>query len=405
MALSDLRLAKLGLAIGFVVVTASHCRSSATAEGRMETSAGTLLQSQVHTRGSVILVALDGVRWQDVFSGVDRGLARRHHVPIEEQLDGAHLLPNLRRLMTVDGAALGGPSRGATMRASGPNFVSLPGYVELLSGRSDSGCSDNACARVRVSTLADEAEQASGEEPRGEPAAFASWSDIDRAVTTVRGRVAVSAGRYGGSRRERFDRDAAVAASLKLGERARPEPGEGDFRPDAHTGNAALAYLRAHRPRFLFIGLGETDEYGHKDDYRGYLSALRRADAIIGRIAKTVFERNARGDATTLFITTDHGRSSGFSSHGRAYPESARVWLIAAGAGIEARGRIASPQTRHLADVAPTIRHLIGLPQVGQPGSGQVLTELLSSRVDGFARAQIGPRRSNSEPIDGWSRK
>src|SRR5689334_15013860 len=65
---------------------------------------------------NVVLVTVDGARWQDIF-------------PADPSLSAP--LPNLRRFFFEQGVALGGLG-DAPVLASGPNFVSLPGYRELL---------------------------------------------------------------------------------------------------------------------------------------------------------------------------------------------------------------------------------------------------------------------------------
>lgn len=321
---------------------------------------------------AVVLVTMDGVRWQDVFLGVDQSLADRYGVPEEERLEAAGLVPNLHRLMTEDGASIGAPGVGEEMRASGPNFVSLPGYMEMLTGRTDSGCTSNDCGRVRFATVADDVAR----ESPGAAAVISSWAGIARAATEPSSRATVSAGRYLGDGRALLERDPELGRLLAEGASARPDPGHDDFRPDAHTARIGLALLALRDPKFLFLGLGETDEYGHRADYRGYLRALVHADAVIGKVAQIVRQENDSGRPTTLFVTTDHGRSEDFVSHGEEQPESARVFLVAAGAGIRARGSVASESTRHLADVGQTVRAALGMPVVRERHAGEVLTEL-----------------------------
>jgi hypothetical protein len=320
---------------------------------------------------TVIVVAIDGVRYEDVFVGADPELSARHGIPAGERRDASRLLPNLTRLATESGASLGAPGVGE-IAASGPNFVSLPGYMEILTGRTRTGCTDNQCGRVPFTTIADEIASTGNE-----AGVVTSWPDIGKAASAAAGSIVASVGRHGGSRRDVLESDPRVGPLLREGEHGGPHPGYGDFRPDAQTGDVALAYLESRRPAFLFVGLGETDEYGHRDDYRSYLAALSRADAIIGRLAEVAAALRREGHETTLFVTTDHGREKAFESHGREHPESARVFLLAAGAGIAARGRVTSPETRHLADLAPTIRHLVGLPPTTSGDAGHPLTELL----------------------------
>jgi phosphopentomutase len=186
----------------------------------------------------------------------------------------------------------------------------------------------------------------------------------------------MSIGRSGGENRFAFEDDPSLAALLRDGEGAGPSPGEEDFRRDANTGNIACSYLESHRPSFLFVSLGETDEYAHQGDYHGYLAALHEADAIVGRLAAQVASLTAAGHPSTLMVTTDHGRSSGFATHGGDSPESARVWLVATGAGILARGATSSTAPRHLSDVSQTLRRVLGLPRVQAAPAGHVLTEL-----------------------------
>jgi hypothetical protein len=316
----------------------------------------------------VVLVAIDGVRWQDVFDGVDPVLARQAGLDDADIVTAADLVPNLWWLRSARGAALGAPGEGVVW-ASGPP-VSLPGYFELLGGRRG-GCADNGCAPVAWPTLADEFAAVAASP--AEVAVFASWAPLARAAALDSARVLVSAGRGGTNQLELLRSDAVAAELHDAGEHADPEPGWGDYRPDAHTSALALHWLRAHTPRFLFLGLGDTDELGHHGDYAGYLGALRRADAVVGEVAIALAELSARGTETLMLVTADHGRGEGFADHGPSFPESGRVWLIASGDAVRVRGLVPSPTPRFLADVAPTVRRVAGLAE----SDDGVLTELL----------------------------
>jgi hypothetical protein len=320
-----------------------------------------------------VLVAIDGVRGQEVFRGVDAKLADAHCLSSAERVDAAHLVPNLHRLMTAEGAVVGAPGH-APMLAAGPNFVSLPGYMEMLTGRRDTGCTSNSCDGVAFPTIADAVARSDGE-----AAVIASWPGIGRAAATEPARVLMSVGRHGGENRRQLETDPALLSLLAAGEAAGPAPGDDDFRRDAQTATLALAYLRGHSPSFLFVGLGETDEYAHHDDYRGYLDALRRADAAIGELAARVAELTASGHPSMLLVTTDHGRADSFAAHGGDHPESGRVWLVATGAGVAARGSLDSEGPKRLADIAPTVRRFLGLSPSAGP-AGAPMTELFAAR-------------------------
>jgi hypothetical protein len=228
-----------------------------------------------------------------------------------------------------------------------------------MTGRAPIGCQDNSCATVRVPTVLDDAHAAGAN-----VAAFGSWEMLDRAISSRPGTFLVSCGRAGDSRID-------------------PWPGSGDFRPDRLTATEALRHLEGQRPDVLYLGLGEPDEYGHHGDYAGYLRALAYADSVVGKVFEVLGRMGPRGARTHVFITADHGRARDFKGHGGFAPESARVWLIASGPSIAARGRVSSGTERHLADIAPTLRTVLGLtPDRGRHHDldsgwrGQELTEL-----------------------------
>ena len=294
---------------------------------------------------TIVVVTLDGVRWHEVFEGVDARLAASHGLSAGEVVSAPELMPNLHRIVATHGAALGAPGHGGTISASGPNFVSLPGYAELLTGRRTTRCRDNQCTGGGARTLLDDFTGATTRDA-SQVALFTSWPDIAR-VASERGVV------------------------------AEPLPRSSSFRPDSVTADLAIAHLKAHPPKFLFLGLGEPDEFGHQNDYAGYLNALRRADSRIAEVDQELGRLAAHGTRTALFVTADHGRADNFVEHGSKFVESGRVWLIAAGSAVRASGFVAAPRQRRLADLAPTIRQIAGLPQDFHPEAGMPLDELL----------------------------
>ncbi len=331
-----------------------------------------------HADNMTVLVAWDGVRWQEVFEGVDAKRARASALP---KRTSPQLLPNLYQLVSADGCAIGSPQAATVLSATGPNYLSLPGYTEMFTGASPVGCHDNDCGQVTSRTIADDA--VSLDTSLGAVAVITSWPRIERAASVDPKTMIISAGRTHGSNQQALHRSQRAWKAYQQGRAADPAPGFGDFRPDRYTAELALAYLEDFAPRFLFVGLGETDEYAHHNDYPKYIDALRRADETVGKIHRILERAEVRGVSTTLFVTSDHGRS-GFIHHGGAYPSSSRSWLVAAGSTISCRGFVHSPEPRRLADLGPTLRALWGLDPRGlQRDSsvalrGSVLVELFN---------------------------
>lgn len=303
----------------------------------------------------LVLITLDGVRWQEIFGGVDPALAREYHLAERSVVDAATLTPNLHRAM-ASGLSAGGPE-GEPMRASGPNFASLPGYLELLTGEA-STCQRNDCPRTERRTLLDACREAPDTSTEG-VAMIASWENLANAATGDEPSFVISAGRHHGAHRDEMTEDAVLATLLRRGAKAFPPPGQNDYRPDRLTAPLALRYLRTKAPRCLFVGLGDTDEFAHLGDYGSYLRSLRDADRFVGDVLEAVHDQGDGGARTTVWITTDHGRADTFVGHGARAPESSRVWLVATGAGVKEERET---PFRRLADVAPVLTRVLGLP-------------------------------------------
>jgi hypothetical protein len=312
---------------------------------------------------AIVIVTLDGVRWREIFEGTDADLAVPADLP---RKSAAALMPTLSRWMTADGASIGAPGR-AEISASGPNFVSLPGYFEIFSGRSPSACQSNSCGDIAEATLFDDVEaQYSGESV----AVVSSWESIAHAASgNPASHLLLSTGRV--------QSRGLPAAWLAQASGANPWPGGGEYRPDALTGPIALRVLQEAQPKAMFIGLGDTDEYAHHGDYAGYIRALESADAFLFRLETTLAAMGERGARTSVFVTCDHGRSSGFNDHGGAWAESGRVWLVAHGSGIGARGAVDAGRPVRLADIAATARELIGASPDTDARAGRPIEALL----------------------------
>jgi hypothetical protein len=364
-------MARTSLALALIVIAAGCGPAGTTAQ-----LPRTALQATAPPGPRLLLVTIDGARARDVFGGADPALAAARGLPAAAGgRDGRALMPNLHRLIER-GVALGGP--GAPMLASGPRYVSLPGYREILTGRAAAGCRDNDCPALDEPTLLDELRGAAGE-----VVAIASWERTERAASVSPASLWLSAGRHGGAQRQRLAVSAAARHALDAGRRAGAWPGRGDYRPDAATAALAVEVAAALRPRVLWVGLGDSDEHAHRDDYGAYLDALAAADVTLGRLVAALGL-----EETIVVVTADHGRSANFRDHGDS-PESGEVWLVAAGGPIApvAAGPAPAAPPRRLRDIAPTLRALLGLHADDSPRAGAVIPEIAGTAA-GYASSR-----------------
>jgi predicted AlkP superfamily pyrophosphatase or phosphodiesterase len=303
---------------------------------------------------AVVLIVVDGVRPVDVFAGAEEARG----VPAEP---AAELTPNLHELMSR-GLVLGGTDSLRPMRANGPNFLSLPGYTEMLTGESPS-CQHNGCTERPDWTLVDAFRAAFV--AHDDVAVITSWPNIGHIAASAENLAFVSTGREHAEALA-LGPSGALDTAMERGRHSPEGLGGADYRPDANTIEVALAYTTIRTPAFLFVSLGDTDEHAHEGDYPAYLAALRQADAFIGEMVARSRTWTEEGHPTVVIVTTDHGRGDDFIDHDRDHPESAAVWMDAAGPGIADASAIPEEGAASLTDVYGLIERIGGLGVFGR---------------------------------------
>lgn len=316
---------------------------------------------------NVLVVTMDGLRWQEVFGGLQSELLTKaaggveSAEPVEQRFGGAtpaerraKLLPFFWNTIAKQGQVFGDPTRNSHARVTNGLRFSYPGYNEMLAGFPDPRVNSNDKVANPNVTVLEWLHRRPGF--AGRVAAFASWELLPWIVNEARSGIHAN-GEGAPVARPATDRDRLLndfAADLP--------PYWGATRLDAPTGFGALEYLRVHRPRVLYVMLGETDEWAHGRRYDLYLDATWRNDRFVQRLWDTAQSMPEYADKTALLVATDHGRgetTADWTSHGEKVPASDRIWVAAMGPGVAALGVRADVSITQ-AQIAATIAALLG---------------------------------------------
>jgi hypothetical protein len=204
---------------------------------------------------------------------------------------------------------------------------------------------------------------------RGKVAAFGAWDVISAIVNAERSGVVTNAGYDAFT----IPPVTPTIAALNL---LKGEARVLDEEPlDAFTFHTALEYLKIHKPRVLYLSLGETDEWAHEGRYDLYLQAAHRADQYARELWDTVQSMPEYRRNTTLIFLPDHGRGDGanWTSHGEKLPESKYIWMAFLGPDTEARGERMNVAPVKQNQLAATLAAMLGedyagsVPQAGKP--------------------------------------
>lgn len=342
-----------------------------------------LLLALVAAAPPVILVTVDGVRPAEVFHGVDGRLAG----PGLD--DGAPLMPRLQARAARQGFLAGDAARGDPFLVRNAAACSLPGYQSIAVG-GDGGCPDNHCGRVRQETVLERARRELGL-GAAEVAVVAGWPEVALAAERTEGQLTISVG-FQPLRHPEAPPDAALEA---LAAAAAVDAPPWPYRRDRHTWALAMRYLELHRPRLLWIALGDADELAHLGDYRAYAAAVRDLDERLDALLERLAGMGAYGEGASVLVTTDHGRGEGdaWSAHGPELPGSEQAWLFATTPATRAGpGRAGGGRLDH-GSIRPTVEALLGLAPCDacQAPAGALLPPASTAQAGDPAAGAGGP--------------
>ncbi len=152
---------------------------------------------------------------------------------------------------------------------------------------------------------------------------------------------------------------------------------------DSFLYQAAREHVLRHKPRVMFIGLLETDAWGHAGRYDHLLTSANTVDQYIERLWNLMQSMEQYSGKTTFIISTDHGRGSGLSdwkNHGQKVEGAENIWIAVLGPDTPALGERTNCERVTQSQIAATIAALLGEDYHGAvPQSGAVMAEVLPS--------------------------
>ena len=317
---------------------------------------------------NVILVTMDGLRWQEVFGGLDETMLgdkangtndvaeiNRLYAGNTAEERRARLMPFFWNVIAEQGVVFGDQEDESHVHVTNGMNFSYPGYSELLCGFPDSGIDSNAKINNPNITVLEwlHAQQSY----QGRVAGFGSWEVLPWIINTERSGIPVNAG---------------WSPLAKLA----PNSGEIDYldrladeiprywagvRYDVFTFSGANHYLRSKKPKILYVALDETDDWAHAARYDLYLDAARRGDNYIRQLWDTAQSMAEYCDRTALVMTTDHGRGDdrlNWRSHGSDVEGSERIWAAVLSPTVAPSTDVPGNFTQ--AQIAATVAALLG---------------------------------------------
>jgi hypothetical protein len=317
---------------------------------------------------NVILVMIDGLRWQEVFRGAEERLISKEAGDVKEvdvirekywrdKPDAARetLMPFLWKTIAKEGQLFGNRDAGDASKVLNKEHFSYPGYSETLCGFVDERIDSNdKKLNPNITVLEWLARRPS---VGGRVAAFGSWDVFPYIINTERSGIPVNAGWMPLEVAE----DAEALAAMNKTAEELPRMWSG-VRYDTFTAFGAREYLRVKKPKLLFVSLGEPDDWAHEGRYDQYLESSRTCDRLIEELWNTAQAMPEYAGKTSLVLTVDHGRGrdgDGWKNHSIDIPGSDEIWIGILGPDTPALGIRTGTETSQ-SQIAATVAALLG---------------------------------------------
>jgi hypothetical protein len=320
---------------------------------------------------NIIVITTDGLRWQEVFKGMDSAIANRNEFnqgdsasifkrywAASEQDRRKKLLPFLWSVIEQKGQIFGNRKYNNKVDNANPYWFSYPGYNEIMTGYADTAINSNDYPpNPNVTVLEFLNRQPS---LKGKVTAFGAWEAFGRILNEQRSGINVVAGFDSCGGQTPTEKEKLINAMLKNSYK----PWGEEECLDVFTHYAAMENLKTKKPKVMYIAYGETDEWAHGGQYKNYLDAARQVDEWIKEIWNIVQADPRYRNNTNIFITTDHGRGdtkkSQWTSHGESIPDSHEIWFAAVGAAIAPKGEMKNNFQVYQQQFAQTFAKLMG---------------------------------------------
>ena len=323
-----------------------------------------------HKTRTVVLIVSDGLRWQEIFTGAEAKLLTDKEggswMPSEELRQRywrpspterrALLFPFLWGTVAKGGQLFGNQALGSVARVTNGKAFSYPGYNEMTTGYPNDAITSNEFGPNPNATVFEWLNKS--EEFRGKVAIYGTWNVYDNIFNKQRSGLTMQTGWTLAKRESETPRVALLRELFETTTRFDEEDC-----PNSMLQVPLIDYVKTGKPRVLFVGYGETDNWAHQGRYDLVLDSAHRMDHFVEQLWNTMQAMPEYRGTTTFIITADHGRGSGpveWKDHGVEQKGSENIWIAVIGPDTAALGERAHIAPVAQAQIAATVAALVG---------------------------------------------
>ena len=319
----------------------------------------------------LVIITLDGLRWQEVFNGADSLLLNdpSYHADItnskalywasDKDERRKKLMPFFWNILSQQGELYGNREYDNKMNVANPYALSYPGYNELFTGSVDLTIFNNGKSANKNLSVLEELNATITY--KNKVAVFSSWDAFPFILNKNKSTLFINSGF------ENLPGQHLNATETMINSIQAEIEDQKNTRYDELTYIACKEYIQKARPSIVYLSLGGTDEAAHQKKYDSYLQQTTNADRMIGDLWQYLQSLPEYNNKTTFLITTDHGRGasqSNWYTHGLLVNGSSQTWMGLLGQAIPPNGEMKNSHQLYLKNVKDLVLKILSHKEI-----------------------------------------
>lgn len=345
------------------------------------------LPAQQKQSQNLVLILIDGYRWQELFHGAEQDLLNAPEYNSMDSLERMKkfwaedaderrkkLMPFTWKYVAKHGQIYGNRDLGNKVNVKNSYWISYPGRAEVLSGFVDKQINSNDYGNNTNLNVLEFLNTKKGYKDK--VVTIACWDATGRCLNKENSNMLINVPW------EDLEGDHLTEPEILANEIQHYAPKTFGIveRLDFEVYALAKAYIMAKHPKVIYLDFGDTDEYAHAGKYDSYLEDIHHLDDMIKKLWEMMQQDPFYKGNTTFFIVPDHGRGLGsqWTSHGSSVPHSDETWFMVLGPDVKSLGEVKSSEQIYQTQFAGTIAKLLGFNySVGGKETGEVIEGVL----------------------------
>src|SRR5690625_4208938 len=345
----------------------------------------------------VVVITLDGVRWQEVFRGADSTLLADYGSEQGKEIfwsDDKEIRKN--KLFDTNffaniGSLYGNRDKGSPVYVKNSHRISYPGYHEIFTGNIG-GVASNAATENPHETVFEYINRQPGYDEITDVQVYAMWKRMRELFRVQSSKFMLFSPmqiEYGqpketinlmhwmtenfrqnleGKDIDEFDVDYEEIISTFNNIHGDLLPFGRNILESEQTELLLYAtgkeFMKKTKPKATYFQFSLSDSFGHSGKYEDHLKSIHNVSVFIKDLIQYIDNDPFYAGKTSILITTDHGRGIGgnWKRHGGHVSRSDEIWFVLINPEESAKGEVSDTRQYYQIQFAPTMGELIGIP-------------------------------------------